>query len=539
MNKKISLGLALALVFISVAATVAITMSLTMRTYNAIIKDLPSRSKLYSAVSELDDIVRNNYYGEINDSLLNAELSGGYAEGLGDKYSRYLSAADYSTYKDEMDGKKIGIGVIAFYNPADMSIYVAEVSENSPAAISGLQKGDKITHIDEEAVTVYNYTELLKKLTGDRLSTVTVTFVRGEESKTVSVVKGYSAQSVYYSLNGGVGYVKITDFYATTATQLNDAVNSLVKQGATSLVFDLRGTYNGLITHAASALDVLVPVASEGTGALATATAKDGSVRQTFTADAESVSMPMIVLVNSETAGPAELFACDLRDYGKAQLVGEKTAGNGTMQEAFALSDGGAILLTTAVIQPYISDAYNKVGLTPDTEVPLSSEKRVKELHLTELSTYGLMNRVPRSEIREMISALENQGYLATHPDRGDLKLTSKAREVLFHGEKVKMLVRKKKPEKPRKKDASSSPNTAGLLEDLKTLRMTLAKEEKIPAYIVFSNATLQDMARKAPVTMTDFLDVSGVGKYKAERYGQVFITTIKKYLGGASGEGE
>ena len=77
MNKKISLGLALALVFISVAATVAITMSLTMRTYNAIIKDLPSRSKLYSAVSELDDIVRNNYYGEINDSLLNAALSGG------------------------------------------------------------------------------------------------------------------------------------------------------------------------------------------------------------------------------------------------------------------------------------------------------------------------------------------------------------------------------------------------------------------------------------------------------------------------------
>ncbi|MGN0520116.1 MAG: hypothetical protein ACI4LB_05190, partial [Candidatus Fimenecus sp.] len=127
MNKKISLGLALALIFISVAATVAITMSLTMRTYNSIIKDLPSRSKLYSSVSELDDIVRNNYYGEINDSLLNAELSGGYAEGLGDKYSRYLTASDYSTYKDEMDGKKIGIGVIAFYNSADMSIYVAEV----------------------------------------------------------------------------------------------------------------------------------------------------------------------------------------------------------------------------------------------------------------------------------------------------------------------------------------------------------------------------------------------------------------------------
>ena len=355
MNKKISLGLALALIFTSIAATVAITMSVTMRTYNSIIKDLPSRSKLYSAVAELDDVVRNNYYGEINDSLLNSDLSGGYAEGLGDKYSYYMTASEYAVYKDEMDGRKIGV----------------------PAATSGLQKGDKITHIDEEAVTAYNYEDLLKKLSGDRLSSVTVTYVRGEESKTVSIVKGYSAQTVYYTLNGTVGYVKITDFYATTAAQLKSATDTLMKQGATSLMIDLRGTSNGMIAHAATAVDVLVPVASEGSGALATAVAKDGSVKKTFTAEADSVSMPMVVLVNGETAGPAELFACDLRDYGKAQLVGEKTAGNGTMQEAFALSDGGAILLTTAVIRPYTSESYNTVGLTPDTSVSLPSDKQV------------------------------------------------------------------------------------------------------------------------------------------------------------------
>lgn len=376
MNKKISLGLALALIFVSIAATVAVTMSVTMRAYNSIIKDLPSRSKLYSAVSELDDIVRNNYYGEINDNLLNADLSEGYAEGLGDKYSYYMTAAEYAVYKDEMDGRKIGVGIIPFYNSVDMALYVGEVSENSPAALSGLQKGDQITHIDEEAVTVYNYNELMQELTGDRLSSVTVTYVRGEESKTVSIVKGYSAQTVYTSLNGTVGYIKITDFYATTAAQLSAAVDNLMKQGATGLIFDLRGTYNGTIAHAATALDVLVPVASEGSGALATALAKDGGAKQTFTADAESISMPMMVLVNAETAGPAELFACDLRDYGKAQLIGEKTAGNGTMQEAFALSDGGAIVLTTAVIQPYTSETYNTVGLTPDVEVALSAEKQ-------------------------------------------------------------------------------------------------------------------------------------------------------------------
>lgn len=162
-----------------------------------------------------------------------------------------------------------------------------------------------------------------------------------------------------------------------------------------------------------------------------------------------------------------------------------------------------------------------------------SREKRIKELRLDRLSTYGIMNHVPRAEIREMISALENQGYIMTHPDRGDLNLTDKAREVLFHGEKVKMLVRKKKREKSRKEDASSNPNTAGLLEELKALRLTLAKEENMPAYIVFSNATLKDMAQKAPVTMAEFLAVSGVGKFKAERYGQRFLTAIKKYMDG------
>ena len=167
-----------------------------------------------------------------------------------------------------------------------------------------------------------------------------------------------------------------------------------------------------------------------------------------------------------------------------------------------------------------------------------SREKRIKELRLDRLSTYGLMNHVPRAEIREMISALENQGYIMTHPDRGDLNLTDKAREVLFHGEKVKMLVRKKKREKSRKEDDSSNPNKAGLLEELKALRLTLAKEENMPAYIVFSNATLKDMAQKAPVTMAEFLAVSGVGKFKAERYGQRFLTAIKKYMDGGFDSG-
>lgn len=378
MNRKISLGLALALIFLAIAGSVAVTAAVTMRVYNSIIKDLPSRTSLYSTVSEIDDIVRNNYFGEINDSLLNADLSEGYASGIGDRYSYYMTAAEYAVYLDEMQGQMVGVGANVFYDPTDAGLYVSAVSENSPAALAGLQKGDRIVSINEEAVTAYNYTELMENLTGDRLSSVTVTFSRDGASQTVNLVKGYTAQTVFTSLNGTVGYVQITAFYATTASQLEAAVETLSENGATSLIFDLRGCSAGTTEYAANTLDVLVPVASEGSGALATAYSKDGSVRRTFTAAASSVSMSMMVLVNGETAGPAELFACDLRDYGMARLIGETTAGNGCLQEVFALSDGGAIILTTAEIHPYISESYNQVGIVPDEEVVLSSEKAVR-----------------------------------------------------------------------------------------------------------------------------------------------------------------
>ncbi len=378
MNRKIPLGLALAVMFIAIAITVAVTMSVSMKTYNNLIKDLPDRARMYSNVSEIDDIVRTNYYGFVNEGLLNSQVSEGYANGLGDKYSYYLTAEEYETYFNELKGEKVGVGIIAYYDASDPAIIATQVSEGSPAAQAGISKGDRIVAIDEETVTAYNYKDLIEKLTGDRLSSISVRFVHDGKEQAAGVVKGYSAQSVYYSKNGTVGYIKITDFYSTTASQLEKAIKALMQDGAASVIFDVRDTSNGTVQYACDALDVLVPLASDGNGALATATNKEGTVIDTFTADADSVQMRMMVLVNGNTAGPAELFACDLRDFGKAQLVGVQTAGNGTMQQSFQLSDGGALILTVAEITPYVSKSYNGVGLTPDYEVKLSGEQASK-----------------------------------------------------------------------------------------------------------------------------------------------------------------
>ena len=92
--------------------------------------------------------------------------------------------------------------------------------------------------------------------------------------------------------------------------------------------------------------------------------------------DVTDPRMGLVHRIDKDTSGPAELFACDMRDFGKAKLVGTATKGNGTMQRVYQLSDGGAVKLTVAEIKPYTSDVYNGVGLTPDYLVELSSQKK-------------------------------------------------------------------------------------------------------------------------------------------------------------------
>lgn len=375
MNKKISLGLTLSLIFLSVALAVTITMTVSMKIYNKIIKDVASRSNLYSSVSEIDDLVRENYFGEINENLLTAMMSGGYVEGVGDRYSYYMTADDYTAYKEEEKGNKGGIGIIAVYDSQNNNIYVAEVSEGSPAQLQGISKGDVITAVDSVAVSQGNYEDLMESLNGQKLTNVQVTFTHGGESKTVSVARGYAAQTVYYSVANNIGYIKITAFYSTTAQQLEKALKHMSSNSVSSIIFDVRNTDTGLIANAVECIDILVPVATEGTGALATAVDKEGNTLETFTSDSDSVNFSMAVLINGKTSGAAELFACDLRDFGMAQLIGTKTMGNGTMQKVFELSDGGAIALTVAKINPYKSESFNGKGLEPDISVELTAEQ--------------------------------------------------------------------------------------------------------------------------------------------------------------------
>lgn len=379
MNKKVSVGALLAIVFISIAATVAVTMSVSIAIYNKLIVDLPGRSQMYSGLSELDELVRKEYFGTIDSDALSSKTSAGYVSGLGDPNSFYMTAEEYVSYYSKLQGKTYGIGARVCLDSETGYIYVAKVFDNSPAYTSGLREGDRITSVEGTAATASNYNSLVEQLTGKKLSSVKLTYLRDGKTTEVSVVKGNSGQSVFFEDMGEVAYIRITEFFSNTPSQLSAALEKVTSSSAyKSIIIDVRGNYEGDLEYAVKALDLIVPTAAEGQGSVAKVIDKNGEEIATYTSDAQTITMPMIVLTNGDTAGPAELFACDLRDFGKAQILGETTKGIGTATELFQLKDGSAVILTIGEIIPYKSESYNGVGIVPDYQVELSADKKAK-----------------------------------------------------------------------------------------------------------------------------------------------------------------
>ena len=160
-----------------------------------------------------------------------------------------------------------------------------------------------------------------------------------------------------------------------------------------------------------------------------------------------------------------------------------------------------------------------------------SGDKRVKELGLDGLTTYGLLRDMPRAQVHELMDYLEEQGCLHTDPAHGGVTLTQRAGDVLFRGEPVVMVLRARPAiQSAAKRTVQPQLEEDGLFTALKALRLRVAREEGVPAYLIFSNATLADMAARAPVTMDSLLQVSGVGGYKAQRYGREFLEEIARY---------
>lgn len=376
MSKKVPLGIAIAAALIAAALCVAVTVLIYSESYNRLIRDLPRRTQQYAVLSEIDEIIRDRYYGEADVDAVLSNMAAGYIQGLNDEQCFYIPEGNLDAYQSTVAGNIPGTGITAVYDAASGFLVIRDVADGSPAAEAGLSAGQTISAVDSTPVTQGNSGDLINRLfTADRKTTdVELISSKGAgepERRVVTLKNGYTAQSCRSSVEGGVGYIYLSDFYPDTVTRFDEAVEGFLADNVKSLVIDVRNNDGVNYADAVAVIDRIVPLAAEGTGAIATAVDKNDNTVKLFSSNSDQLNMNIAVLVNDRTAGAAELLACDLRDFGKAKLFGEKTAGEGSYPELFQLDDGGAVLLSVAKIYPYLSEPYDGVGVEPDTPVAL------------------------------------------------------------------------------------------------------------------------------------------------------------------------
>jgi len=190
----------------------------------------------------------------------------------------------------------------------------------------------------------------------------------------------------------------------------------------------------------------------------------------------------------------------------------------------------GTILAQKVCSAVYRLSENEPIGMLVDV-LRGSKNAQVYDKGYQNIKTYGATKDVPWLDLQQYIIQMINQGILEIRfHEKGRLLLTPLAHKILFEGRKVRLASLQIK-EKTVVKERFEIPETFGLFESLKQLRREIAIEENVPAYIVFSDAALKDMEKRLPETEEEFLQVSGVGQAKSEKYGQRFIPVIKEFL--------
>lgn len=385
MNKKISLGLAISLVAVSIAVTFVLTSFFSLKKYNRQIIDVNEKGKVYSSLQLLDAQTREKYYGDINEENLSEGILKGYVNGLGDKFSKYLSQEEYISEKTSNSGESVGLGLTL---AQDSSGYmrISEITDDSPASDEGLEVNDMITFVEKLDVKKAGFDEAVEAMRGTEGSSINITVRRNGIDKEYTLTRRtMEVQTVTGEmLNGYVGYIKITGFKGNTPQQFADILERLTSNGAENLIFDLRDNRGELMESMAECINPLLPE-----GIFASAEYKDGHTETVIYSDESELDIPMTVLVNGNTASAAEVFAAALHDAGKAEIIGVQTAGKGVLQEINEFQNGSAVILTVAEIVTPVSGSFNGSGITPDYIVENEDEQYSKALEIIQQKKNG------------------------------------------------------------------------------------------------------------------------------------------------------
>ena len=325
----------------------------------------------YSKLNELEKVINQRFISDYELDAIEDAAAEAMVYALGDRWSYYVPASEMQQYNDNTSNSYVGIGVTIQGESSEDGILIQQVEPEGPAQMAGILPGDRIVAVNGQSVIGMNTTEVRSLVMGEAGTDVDLTVIRGEEQLNVTVTrqKILSKIAIYEMLPDNVGYIKIKNFNEHCAEQTIAAIDDLVAQGATSLLFDVRFNPGGYVSELTEVLDYLLP---EGT--LFRSVDYRG-LEDVRTSDKSCLEMPMAVLMNEDSYSAAEFFAAALSEYDWAITVGQHTYGKGYFQTMNRLQDGSGVNLSIGkYFTPKGVSLAEVGGLEPDVPVDVDDE---------------------------------------------------------------------------------------------------------------------------------------------------------------------
>lgn len=340
--------------------------------------DTAITDELIQKLRTLESAIDIYYYQEeIDYEDMQEGIFSGLVESLDDPYSEYYTKEELEKVTQDNEGIYYGIGA---YVSMDTTLSMPKISgiiKNTPAEEVGLREDDVITAVGDVSTYQMTTEEAVTYIRGEEGTTVELTIYReGEPDYLHFTVERRKVESptVTSEMKGEVGYIRITGFEEVTVHQFSEAYEDLKNQGMKGLIIDLRSNPGGLLTSVVDISRMILPK-----GIIVYTEDKYGQ-REEYTCDGKNeIDIPLVVLINGNSASASEILAGAVQDYGIGTIVGTTTYGKGVVQNIFGLSDGSAVKLTISNYFTPNGNNIHGIGIVPDVEVELDADKYYDE----------------------------------------------------------------------------------------------------------------------------------------------------------------
>lgn len=325
-------------------------------------------------VEEINSYIDAYYYFDIEEETQEEAIYDGIMAGLDDPYSVYYTAEEYADLQEETSGEYVGIGAVVTQGESK-AVTIVRPIPGSPAEEVGLMAEDIVVQVGDVEIIDQDLQSVVDMIRGEEGTKIYIKIFRPSENEYMEfdVTRRKVENVTVYAeiLEDNIGYIQVQQFYDNTDEEFIAAVKDMQSKNVKGIIVDVRDNPGGLLASVVNMCDFIMEE-----GPILTTKDKNGRVIQKYdSTDEESLDIPMVVLVNGNSASASEIFAGALKDTGKAELVGTTTYGKGIVQSVIPLSDGTAIKITIAKYFTPAGHDIHEAGVEPDYIVELPDDQ--------------------------------------------------------------------------------------------------------------------------------------------------------------------